>query len=126
MARADNAPARRRRRKKILKQAKGYWGRRSNTLRQAKTTVERALRFAYRDRRVRKREFRQLWIARINAACRSYGISYNQFINGLKKSAVELDRKNLADLAVKDPLAFKELVDLASKALKIHKEAVVN
>lgn len=118
MARVTNTPTTRRRRKKILKQAKGYWGARSRLFRQAKDSVRRALRYAYRDRRQRKREFRRLWIVRINAACRSNGITYSRFINGLKNAGVEIDRKVLADIAVKDPNAFKQFVEIAQSALK--------
>lgn len=125
MARADNTPVRRERRRKILKQARGYWGRRSKLYRQARETVERALRYAYRDRRQRKREFRRLWITRINAACRLNGLSYNQFINGLKMAGVEIDRKALSDIAAKDPEAFRQFVALAQKSLKT-KETVLS
>ena len=107
-----------RRRNKILKQAKGYYGARSKLVRHAKETVERALQFAYRDRRRRKRDFRQLWIQRINAASRSHGLSYSRLINGLKLSNVELDRKVLADLAISDPDAFGAVVETARAALK--------
>ena len=117
MARIKNIPASKKRRKRVLKEAKGYWGSRSNLYRQAKDTVKRALRYSYRDRRERKREFRRLWIARINAACRMNGMTYNMFINGLKTAEVEIDRKSLADIAVKDPAGFKNLVDTAQKAL---------
>ncbi len=117
MARASNSQASRERRKKILGRAKGYWGARSRLISQAKDTVRRALRYSYRDRRRRKREFRRLWIVRINAACRENGLSYNMFINGLKTAGVEIDRKILADLAVRDPAAFKEFVQVAQDAL---------
>ncbi|MCA1961182.1 MAG: 50S ribosomal protein L20 [Desulfomonile sp.] len=117
MPRARSSPARRARRKKILKAAKGYFGGRSRTLKQAKETVEKGLCYAYRDRRVRKREFRRLWITRINAACRSLGLPYNRFMEGLKKAAIELDRKVLADLAVSDAAAFSQVVERAKQAL---------
>lgn len=110
MPRATNKVASRRRRKRFLKKAKGYWGRRSNTYRTAREAVEKGLLYAYRDRRVRKREFRRLWIVRINAAARLHGLSYSKLMNGLKTNNIELDRKTLADLAVNDPTAFAEIV----------------
>lgn len=118
MPRARCAPARKARHNKILKAAKGYVGGRSRTFKQAKETVERALCYAYRDRRVRKREFRRLWIARISAGARLNGIAYNRFIAGLKKANVVLDRKILADLAVTDPVAFAGIVQQARTALE--------
>ena len=105
------------RHKKVLKQAKGYSGRRKNTIRVAMQAVEKAGQYAYRDRRVRKREFRSLWIQRINAAVREEGLKYSTFMNGLKKAGVELDRKVLASLAYDEPTAFKALVEQAKKAL---------
>lgn len=102
-----------RRRKKILKQAKGYYGGKSKLLRTAKESVERALQYSYRDRRQRKREFRKLWIARINAAVRQNGLNYSNFINGLKRKNVQVNRKLLADLAVHDPDALKNLIQIA-------------
>lgn len=117
MPRVRCAPASRARRKKILKMAKGYVGGRSRTLRQAKETVERALCYAYRDRRTRKRDFRRLWITRISAGCRMNGLPYNRFMEGLKKAQIMLDRKILADLAVTDPAAFSTLVAKARTAL---------
>ncbi|RMF84554.1 MAG: 50S ribosomal protein L20 [Nitrospinota bacterium] len=116
MPRATSGPITRRRHRKILKMAKGYWGNRSRNYRRAKETVERALKFAYRDRRVKKREFRKLWIARINAAARLHGLSYSRFMDGLKKSEVAIDRKVLADLAVHQPEDFAQLVALAKEA----------
>jgi large subunit ribosomal protein L20 len=113
MSRVKHSPARRRRKKRLLRRAKGYYGDRSKQYQQARRTVARALAYAYRDRRVKKRQFRRLWIARINAACRSAGIKYSQFINGLKKAKIGLDRKSLADLAVKDKQAFKKLIEIA-------------
>jgi len=113
MARVKYSPARRRRKKRLLKQAKGYYSDRSKQYQQARRTVAHALVYAYRDRRVKKREFRRLWIARINAACRNAGVKYNQFINGLKKAKINLDRKALADLAVKDIQTFKKLVEIS-------------
>ncbi len=107
----------RRRRKKILKLAKGFRGARSRCYRQAKDSVEKALCYAYRDRRQKKRSFRRLWITRINAACRLNGISYSKFINGLSKAKIGLDRKILANLAVTQPDAFKHIVEKAKAAL---------
>jgi large subunit ribosomal protein L20 len=115
--RVKKAVASRKRRKRILKQAKGYWGRRSRNLRRAKETIMRALAFAYRDRKAKKRTFRRLWITRINAAVRAHGLSYSKFINGLKKAGVELDRKVLADLAVRDANSFSKVVDTAKANL---------
>lgn len=107
----------RRRHNKILKLAKGYWGRKSRTFRAANQQVLKSLSYAYRDRRNRKREFRRLWIARINAAARSQGLSYSRLINGLHKAGVTVDRKMLADLAVHDAKAFGELVNVARQQL---------
>ncbi len=115
MVRTKYAPARKRKKKRILKAAKGYYGAKSRLYRTAKEAVTRSLVYAYRDRKRRKRDFRRLWIARINAACRSQEISYNRFINGLRKAKVELNRKILADLAINDPSAFAQLVALAKK-----------
>jgi len=103
--------ASRRRRKKILNQAKGYWGRRSKVYTVAKNAVEKSLQYAYRDRRQRKRQFRRLWITRINAAARINDMSYSRFMGALRKSDVELNRKVLADLAVHDPDAFTQVVE---------------
>lgn len=116
MPRVKNGPAAKARRKKILKMAKGYRGSRSRTFLKAKEAVTRASQFAYRDRRVRKRDFRSLWITRINAAVRGEGLKYSTFMDGLSKAGVEVDRKILADLAVTDPEAFKELVNVAREA----------
>ena len=113
MAKIKHSVATRKRKKKTLKKAKGFWGDRSTQYQQARRALMHALVYAYRDRRVRKREFRKLWITRLNAACRSAGITYSQFIHGLKKSKVNLDRKILADLAIKDSQAFKKLVEIA-------------
>ena len=115
MARVTNAVASRRRRKKILKQAKGYRGARSKSLRAARVNVARALQYAYRDRRVRKRHFRSLWITRINAAARMHGLSYSRFMDGLNKAGIGLDRKVLADLAVNDPHGFAQIAELARR-----------
>jgi len=106
----------RRRRNKVLKMAKGYVGGRRKLYRTAVETVDRALSFAYRDRKVRKRSFRRLWIVRINAAAREHGLSYARFINGLKKADVALDRKVLADLAVTDPAGFAAVAQMAKGA----------
>ena len=114
MPRARNNVASRRRRRKILKQAKGYWGRRSNVYTVAKHSVEKGMQYAYRDRRARKRTFRRLWIARINAGARQHGTSYSRLISGLKKAGVPLNRKVLADLAVRDKEAFKAVVEMAA------------
>ena len=105
------------RHKKVIAQAKGYRGRRKNIFRVAKQAVTRAGQYAYRDRRQRKRQFRALWIARINAATREYGLSYSRFINGLHKAEIEIDRKVLADIAVSDKGAFAELVNQAKSCL---------
>jgi large subunit ribosomal protein L20 len=113
MPRTKGGSKTRQRRKKVLKQAKGYWGGRRRLYKSANETVLRALAFAYRDRRARKRDFRSLWILRINAACRALGLPYSVFMSGLKKAGVTLDRKALADLAVTDPAAFVRLVETA-------------
>ncbi|MBN1903337.1 50S ribosomal protein L20 [Candidatus Sumerlaeota bacterium] len=117
MPRAINNVASKRRRKKILKQAKGAYAGRSRLFPNAKETVMRGLRYAYRDRRVKKRDFRRLWITRINAATRMEGMSYNRFMNGLKLAGVEVDRRTLADMAVSDPPAFAAFVNQAKDAL---------
>jgi len=109
MPRVTRGTRKRKRRTKILKLAKGFWGARSHNYRTAKEAVERALRYSYRDRRTKKRDFRRLWIIRIKAAAQSNGISYSRFIHGLKKMNIELDRKILADLAVHSPQAFMHL-----------------
>jgi large subunit ribosomal protein L20 len=101
----------------MLKMAKGYWGARRRAYKLAQDTVLRGLKFAYRDRRVRKRDFRQLWIARINAAVRPHGLSYSAFMHGLKLAQVDLDRKTLAELAVRDPEAFGQVAALAKAQL---------
>ena len=117
MPRVKNSFVTRKRRKKILKMAKGYFGSKSKLFRVANQQVLKSLAFAYRDRRVRKRDFRKLWIARINAATRINGLSYSKFMNGLKKAGVEVNRKMLAELAVSDPLAFRKMVDIAQSKL---------
>ncbi|HEX4893749.1 MAG TPA: 50S ribosomal protein L20 [Hyphomicrobiaceae bacterium] len=104
--------------KKTLKLAKGYYGRRKNTIRVAKQAVEKAMQYAYRDRKRRKRTFRALWIQRINAAVREHGLTYGRFIHGLSVAGIEIDRKVLADLAVKDAAGFKVLVDRAQAAAR--------
>ena len=109
MPRANSSVPRHRRHRKIVKQAKGYYGARSRTFKSAKDAVTKAGLYAYRDRRQRKRQFRRLWITRINAACRLNGTTYSAFINGLKTSGIDLDRKILADLAVNDPQGFTAL-----------------
>lgn len=114
MSRVKRGVTKRRRHKKILDQAEGYWGARSKLVRRAKETVERAWKYAYRDRRQRKRQFRSLWIARINAAAREHGLSYSRLVHGLAKAGVQLDRKNLADLAIADPKAFADLAKVAA------------
>jgi len=113
MPRAKGGPKTRRRHKKTMKQAKGFVGGRRKTYRQARETVERGLTYAYRDRKQRKRDFRSLWITRINAAARANGLAYNQLVSGLRAAGVEVDRKILAALAVDDPRAFAELAELA-------------
>jgi len=104
-------------RKKVLKQAKGYWGRRSKTYRTAKDAVAKALAYAYRDRRARKREFRNLWIARISAACRSDGMTYSRFVKGLATAGVLINRKALSNMAIEDPAAFAALVAKARESV---------
>ncbi len=110
MPRSVNHVASRARRKKILKAAKGYWGRRSNVWTVAKNAVEKGLTYAYRDRKAKKRDFRKLWIQRINAGARQHGMSYSQFMGNIKKSNIDLNRKVLADLAMNHPEAFAEIV----------------
>ena len=111
MPRASSSVTRKRRHKKVLEQAKGYRGNSSRLYRNAKDAVEKAMLYSYRDRRQRKREFRKLWITRINAAARLHGLSYSRFMHGLSQANIELDRKMLADMAVRDPEGFKALVD---------------
>ena len=111
MPRTRNAPATNRRRKRVLRRARGYWGNKSRLFRFAKDAVDRSGQYAYRDRRKKKGEWRRLWIVRINAACRSRGISYSRFMHGLKAAGVELDRKALADLAVRDEAGFRVLME---------------
>lgn len=118
MARVKSGKVTRRRHKKFLKLAKGYWGRRSKIFRPAHEAVMHALRYAFRDRRRKKRDFRRLWIARINAAARQSGMSYSRLISGLKKQGVAVNRKILADLAVRDAKAFGQLVEKARAGLQ--------
>jgi len=117
MARVKRGFKARRRRKKILKLAKGFRGSRSTRFKTAIHVVRRSLAYAYRDRRVKKREFRSLWIIRINAACRAAGMKYSEFIHGLKKSQIDMDRSVLSDLAMSDPKAFDQLVQKARESL---------
>ncbi|MDP3919384.1 MAG: 50S ribosomal protein L20 [Candidatus Omnitrophota bacterium] len=121
MPRSTNAPASRRRRKKVLKRAKGFFSGRRKLFRTARETVIRAMVYATRDRKVRKREFRRLWQARIGARSREFGLSYSVFISGLIKAKVELDRKSLAELAVRDADAFQQLVELAKSQRSVAK-----
>jgi large subunit ribosomal protein L20 len=118
MARVKRGVTTHARHRKIIKLAKGYRGRSSTNFRIAIEKVEKALRYAYRDRRVRKRNFRALWIQRINAGARQNGLTYSRFMSGLKKAGIELDRKVLSDIATREPAIFKTLVDQASQALK--------
>lgn len=118
MARVSRGVTARARHKKVIKMAKGYRGRGKNVFRVAVERVEKGLQYAYRDRRVKKRTFRALWIQRINAGAREHGLTYSQFMNGMKHAGIELDRKVLSDLAVHEPAAFKGLVDQAQAALK--------
>ncbi len=113
MPRVKNSVSTRRRRKKILKLAKGYFGTKSKSFKVANQQVMKSLSYAYRDRKLRKRDFRKLWIARINAAARDNGVSYSQFMGGLKKAGVEINRKMLAEMAINDPGAFSRLVEVA-------------
>jgi large subunit ribosomal protein L20 len=116
MPRAKGGPKTRARRKRVLDLAEGYWGAKSKLFRTATEQVDRSLKYAYRDRKVRKRDFRRLWIARINAAARLNGLSYSKFIAGLSKNGVALDRKILADLAISDPAGFAKLAEQAKTA----------
>ena len=117
MARTTNSPASRNRRRKVLKMAKGYYGAKSRLYRVANEAVIRSLRYSYRDRKTRKRQFRRLWITRINAAARMNGLSFNRFIDGLNKAQIEVDRKMLAELAVNDQQVFNQLVEVAKAHL---------
>ena len=117
MSRSRPTVASRARRKKMVARAKGYQGRSNNNFRLAKERVEKAMQYAYRDRRTKKRQFRRLWIQRINAGARLHGLTYSQFMNGLAKAGIELDRKVLSDLAVREPDSFRSLVEQAQAAL---------
>ncbi len=117
MARTTRSVARRARHKKVVKMAKGYRGRTHSSYRLALQQVQRALQYAYRDRRTRKRDFRRLWIQRINAGARQYGLTYGKFVHGMKRAGIEIDRKMLADIAVRDPAVFKAIVERAQAAL---------
>jgi len=112
--------------KKVLKAAKGFYGRRKNTIRIAKQAVEKSLQYAYRDRKNRKRNFRALWVQRINAAVREHGLTYGRFIDGLNKAGIEIDRKVLSDMAIHEPQAFAALVAQAKKALEYLKNTTPN
>jgi large subunit ribosomal protein L20 len=112
--------------KKVLKKAKGFYGRRKNTIRAAKAAVDRSMQYAYRDRKNRKRNFRALWVQRINAAVREHGLTYGRFIDGLTKVGIEVDRKVLSDMAIHEPAAFGALVDAAKKGLEYLKDTTPN
>jgi large subunit ribosomal protein L20 len=118
MPRVKRSVHARKKRRKVLNEAKGYWGQKHTSYRKAKEQVEHSLVYAYRDRKNKKRVFRRLWILRINAAARGHGLSYNQFVNGCRKAEIELDRKVLADLAVSDPAAFGKIAEQAKAALQ--------
>jgi large subunit ribosomal protein L20 len=118
MPRARKGAAKRQGRKRVLKEAEGFWGGRKNLFRKAKETLLRAGAFAYRDRKARKRVFRKLWVIRINAAARERGLTYSQFMGGLIKAGVEIDRKQLAEMAVSDPQGFDKVFDTAKAQLK--------
>jgi large subunit ribosomal protein L20 len=113
MSKVKHSVASRRRKKRLLRQAKGFWGDRSKQFQQARRALMHALKYAYRDRRNKKRDFRRLWISRINAACRQEGLTYSRFMAGLKQAKVGLDRKSLAELAVRDNQAFKKIAGIA-------------
>src|SRR5438105_10451165 len=117
MPRVKRSVHARKKRRKVLEQARGYWGIKKSSYKYAKEQVEHSLAYAYRDRKAKKRTFRRLWIIRINAAARQQGLSYNQFVAGCRKANIELDRKVLADLAVADPAAFGKIAELAKAAL---------
>src|ERR671924_2411844 len=117
MSRVKRSVHARKKRRKVLEHAKGYWGLKKSNYRYAKEQVEHSLVYAYRDRKAKKRTFRRLWITRINAAARQQGLSYNQFVHGCQKAGIELDRKVLADLAVSDPAAFGKIAERAKAAL---------
>lgn len=123
MPRATNSPASRKRRKKVLKYAKGYYASKSKLFRYAKEAVQHAWQYAYRDRKKKKGEIRALWIVRLNAACRANGISYSRFIEGLRAAKIDLDRKVLSDLAIRDEVAFAAVVKQVQAALKAKAES---
>ncbi|MGV8937809.1 MAG: 50S ribosomal protein L20 [Allorhizobium sp.] len=123
MARVKRGVTSRAKHNKVFKAAKGFYGRRKNTIRAAKAAVDRSKQFAYRDRKVNKRNFRALWIQRINAAVRESGLTYGRFIDGLNKAGIEVDRKVMSDMAIHDPAAFGLLIDAAKKALVYLKDA---
>ncbi len=122
MARVKRGVTSRAKHTKTLKAAKGFYGRRKNTIRAAKAAVDRSMQYATRDRKVKKRNFRALWIQRINAAVREFGLTYGRFIDGLNKAGIEVDRKVLSDMAIHEPAAFGALVDTSKKALEYLKE----
>ncbi|MCF1483122.1 50S ribosomal protein L20 [Agrobacterium vitis] len=122
MSRVKRGVAAHAKHKKVLKAAKGFYGRRKNTIRAAKAAVDRSKQFAYRDRKVNKRNFRALWIQRINAAVRESGLTYGRFIDGLNKAGIEVDRKVLSDMAIHEPAAFGALVEASRKALSYLKD----
>lgn len=122
MVRVRSATTAQKRKKRVLKKAKGQFGHRSTRYRQAKRSVIKGMAYAYRDRKVKKREFRSLWIIRINAACQEEGVMYSRFMNGLKKANVDIDRKVLSELAISSPAAFKKLVKISKEALSIEPE----
>src|SRR4051812_3630779 len=117
MTRVKRSVHARKKRRKVLEEASGYWGLKSNTYRRAKEQVQHSLQYAYRDRRVKKREFRKLWIVRINAGAREHGLTYSQLMDGLKRAEVGFDRRVLADLAVNEPTAFAAVAERAKSAL---------
>ncbi len=126
MARVKRGVTAHARHKKVLKAAKGFYGRRKNTIRIAKQAVEKSLQYAYRDRKNRKRNFRALWIQRINAAVREHGLTYGRFIDGLNKAGIEIDRKVLSDMAIHEPAAFAALVAKSKTALEYLKDTTPN
>ena len=126
MARVKRGVAAHAKHKKVLKAAKGFYGRRKNTIRIAKQAVEKSLQYAYRDRKVRKRNFRALWVQRINAGVREHGLTYARFIDGLNKAGIEIDRKVLSDMAIHEPQAFAALVAKAKTALEYLKDTTPN
>ncbi|WP_180899287.1 50S ribosomal protein L20 [Martelella soudanensis] len=127
MARVKRGVAAHAKHKKVIKQAKGFYGRRKNTIRTAKAAVDKSKQYAYRDRKVNKRNFRALWVQRINAAVREHGLTYGRFIDGLNKAGIEVDRKVMSDMAIHEPEAFASLVAAAKKGLEyLKKEGTAN